>query len=328
MTKEQNTAPITIGRTDLRTLPLGVGAMTWGNPPLRHRLHPAQLAYGASEGIEEEKKALEVSIASGVNLFDTAAMYSYGASERRLGELAQGKNVLIATKFPYKFIRPKADDLPESLKGSLDRLQRTTIDLYQVHFPTSSLSIPRVMDLMADAVQAGKIKAVGVSNYTEQQMRLAHEVLSKRGIPLASNQVQYSLLHRKPEVDGVLNACRDLGITLIAYMPLAMGALTGKYTGKNRPTGLRRFMGLFRRKQMVAVSRVVDLLNQIGKEHEKSAGQVALRWLIQQGVLPIPGAKNGQQAAHNAGALTFSLSNSEIDTLSQATLKWRSSGGK
>lgn len=312
---------ISLGRTGLRTRPLGVGAMTWGHPTAWQKLTPARWAYGPSDGFEEEKKALEVSLAAGVNLIDTAAIYGYGASESRVGELSRGQPVLIATKFPLKFLWPKAEDLLDTLKGSLERLQRPAIDLYQIHFPAPSLSLPRVMEAMAESVEAGMIKAVGVSNFSESQMRLAHGLLAKRRIPLASNQVQYSLWHRKPEQDGVLNACRELGVTLIAYMPLAMGALTGKYTGRNRPTGLRRFMGPFRGKNMGQLERVVEALSHVGQDHGKTPGQVALRWLIQQGALPIPGAKNGQQAAHHAGALTFRLSESEMGALGQATFE-------
>src|SRR6476620_10071088 len=101
---------------------------------------------------------------------------------------------------------------------------------------------------MADAVEAGKVKAVGVSNYSAEQMRIAHASLADRGVPLASNQVQYSLLHRQPETDGVLDACRELGVTLIAYQPLANGALTGKFVAGARPSGFRRFMPRFRGK--------------------------------------------------------------------------------
>src|SRR5512136_1053522 len=180
------------------------------------------------------------------------------------------------------------------------------------------------MELMADAVEAGKVKAVGVSNYSAEQMHLAHTALAKHGIPLASNQVEYSLLHRQPEVNGVLDACRELGVTLIAYQPLASGALTGKYAAGARPTGLRRFMRSFRGKGREAVAPVVALLREIGARYSKSPAQVALRWLIENDcVLPIPGAKNGKQAADNAGALTFSLTFAEIEALNQATLAWR-----
>ena len=91
------------------------------------------------------------------------------------------------------------------------------------------------MNLMADAVGQGKVRAVGVSNYSADQMRLAHRVLADRGVPLASNQVEYSLLHRQPETDGVLDACRELGVTLIANQPLANGALTGKFVAGAGP---------------------------------------------------------------------------------------------
>ena len=297
--------------------------MTWGDPSGLARWTPAKLAYGGAHGFEEEKRALEVSVAAGVTLFDTAAMYSGGASERRLGELARGKEVLLATKFPPSPFS-RTDSLPKALEASLARLGRSWVDLYQHHFPSPWVSIPKLMELMADAVEAGKVKAVGVSNYSAEQMRIAHAALAQRGIPLASNQVEYSLLHRQPEVNGVLDACRELGVTLIAYQPLASGALTGKYGAGVRPTGLRRFMGYFRGKGLEAVAPVVALLREIGGRYGKSPAQVALRWLIEnERVLPIPGAKNGQQAADNAGALSFSLTPAEIEALNQATLAWR-----
>jgi aryl-alcohol dehydrogenase-like predicted oxidoreductase len=298
--------------------------MTWGDPSGLTRLNPAKLAYGGAHGFDEEQRALEASLEAGVTLFDTAAMYSGGASERRLGELARGKAVVIATKFPPSpFAR--AESLPSALDASLARLGRSAVDLFQHHFPSPRIPIPQLMELMADAVEAGKVKAVGVSNYSAEQMRTAHAALAKRGIPLASNQVEYSLLHRQPEVNGVLDACRELGVTLIAYQPLASGALTGKYTAGARPTGLRRFLPSFRRKGLAALEPVVNLLREIGERYGKSPAQVALRWLIEnEQVLPIPGAKNGKQAADNAGALSFSLTPAEVDALDQATRAWRS----
>jgi len=302
---------------------MGMGVMTWGDAKGLARLHPAKTAYGGAEGFEEEKHALDVSLAAGVDLFDTAAFYSGGASERRLGELVHGKDVLVATKFPGGFSF-KTEDLPKELDANLARLGRDSIDLYQHHFPAKGVSIPRLMDLLADAVEAGKVKVVGVSNYSAEQMREAHAALAKRGIPLASNQVEYSLLHRQPEVNGVLDACRELGVTLIAYTPLAGGALTGKYSAAKKASGLRRFLPNFSRKAMEALQPVIALLRQIGERYSKTPSQVALRWLIEDPiVLPIPGAKNSQQAIENAGALTFSLTPEEVEALSQATLAWR-----
>jgi aryl-alcohol dehydrogenase-like predicted oxidoreductase len=259
-----------------------------------------------------------------VTLFDTAEIYSGGTSERRLGELTRDKDVVIATKFPPSFFS-RVDSLPSALDASLARLGRSWVDLYQHHFPFSWMPIPKLIEFMADAVDAGKVKAVGVSNYSAEQMRTAHAALARRGIPLASNQVEYSLLHRQPEINGVLDACRELGVTLIAYQPLASGALTGKYTAGARPAGLRRFLPSFRRKGLAALEPVVNLLREIGERYGKSPAQVALRWLIEnEQVLPIPGAKNGKQAADNAGALSFSLTPAEVDALDQATLAWRS----
>jgi aryl-alcohol dehydrogenase-like predicted oxidoreductase len=314
---------IRLGRTDLEVPRLGVGAMTWGSPSGRSRWGPAKLAYGGTPGPEEERRAFEASLSAGVDLFDTAAMYSGGASERRVGELAEGKGVVIATKFPPGW-RSKADVLPEALDQSLVRLRHSTIDLYQHHFPSRRISIPALMGFMADAVDAGKVRAVGVSNYSAQQLRTAHAALAERGIPLASNQVEYSLLHRAPEVNGVLDACEELGVTLIAYQPLAQGVLTGKYRPGDRPMGIRRFGRYYRRDGLKNAQPVVALLHEIGQRYSRTPAQVALRWLIQkENILPIPGAKNGRQAASNAEALSFTLVAGEIEALEQATTAWR-----
>jgi hypothetical protein len=139
------------------------------------------------------------------------------------------------------------------------------------HFPSPRAPIPQLMELMADAVEAGKVRAAGVSNYSAEQMRTAHAALARRGIPLASNQVEYSLLHRQPEVKGILEACRELGITLIAYQPLASGALTGKYGAGTRPRGLRRWLPHFRRKGLEALEPPVE------KDHRIAGRQTTLQ---------------------------------------------------
>ena len=312
-----------LGRSGLQVPRLGVGTMTWGDPSGMSRFTPAKLAYGGADGAAEEALAFECSLAAGVTLFDTAAMYSNGASEQRLGVLARGTAAIIATKFPQG-MRATAEDLPRALEGSLARLGRDTVDLYQHHFPAKRVDIPLLMRLMADAVATGRVRTVGVSNYSAEQMRLAHAVLADRGVALASNQVQYSLLHRQPESNGVLDTCRELGVTLIAYQPLASGALTGKYVEGSRPRGLRRFMPVFRRNRQESVASVVALLREIAARHGTGPTQVALRWLMENNVvLPIPGAKNRKQAVANAHALTFSLSPDEVAVLDHATVSWR-----
>jgi aryl-alcohol dehydrogenase-like predicted oxidoreductase len=313
---------VTLGRTEVRIPRLGLGVMIWGEASGAQRVMPAKSAYGGTNATDEQA-AFDASLAAEINFFDTAAMYSAGGSERRLGELAEGKDVVIATKFPpTPFGRTPV--MPAALEASLSNLRRSSIDLYQHHFPSPRVDSPALMELMADAVEAGKIKAVGVSNYSAAQMRTAYDALARRGIPLASNQVQYSLLHRQPETNGVLDACRELGITLIAYQPLASGALTGKYLDGTRPVGIRRFREPFRGAKFHALRPVVTLLRLIGDRYGKTPGQVALRWLLEQEkVVPIPGAKNADQVRHNAGTLSFMLTADEVSYLNEATQAWR-----
>jgi aryl-alcohol dehydrogenase-like predicted oxidoreductase len=312
---------VTLGRTEVRVPRLGLGVMIWGEASGAQRFMPAKRAYGGTTPADEQA-AFEASLAAEINFFDTAAMYSAGGSERRLGELAEGKDVVIATKFPSSPLG-HAHDLPDTLDASLKNLRRSSVELYQHHFPSGRVDITELMGLMADAVEAGKIKAVGVSNYSAVQMRTAYQTLARRGIPLASNQVQYSLLHRQPETNGVLDTCHELGITLIAYQPLASGALTGKYLD-SQPVGIRRFREPFRGAKFHALRPVVTLLRSIGDHYGKTPGQVALRWLLEQeSVVPIPGAKNADQVTHNAGALSFTLTPDEIAYLNEATEAWR-----
>jgi aryl-alcohol dehydrogenase-like predicted oxidoreductase len=292
--------------------------MTWGE----RRVGPAQGAYGPSAGRDEEAAALALSVEAGVTLVDTARMYSGGASERRLGELARahGDAVQIATKYsPYPW--QLARSLPAECDASLARLGVDRVTLYQVHFKGMLQTVPAVVTQLAGVARAGKALAVGVSNFSAAQLRLAHRILADAGVPLASNQVQYSLVHRAPETDGVLDTCRELGVTLIAYSPLGMGALTGKYRpGAPRATGVRRFLPAFGRVRLERLEPLLALAAEIGASRGRSIPEVALRWLLEDPVvLPIPGAKDAAQARVNAGALAFELSAAERDALSAAS---------
>ncbi len=307
------TEPVHLGTSNVLVSPIGLGVMTWGD---------GSRSYGGTLGKEAETGAFDASLASGVDFFDTAEIYGRGSSERRLGEILRGKDPVVATKF-FPYPGRTAGSLPRALDRSLSRLGLASVDLYQIHWHTPWMRIRPLMDRLADMVGAGKTRAVGVSNFSEEDMRAAHAALERRGVPLASNQVQYSLLHREPETNGVLDACRELHVTLIAYMPLAMGALTGKYGPGVRPSDrVRRMTGPFRGRGPETTQPVVERLREIGARHGKTPGQVALRWLVEQGTVPIPGAKDASQAFENAGALTFSLTAEEIASLSAATTAW------
>jgi aryl-alcohol dehydrogenase-like predicted oxidoreductase len=205
----------------------------------------------------------------------------------------------------------------QALDASLKRLGMPRVDLYQIHWPYTLLRIDMLMNTLADQVEAGKVRAVGVSNYSARQMQQAHAVLARRGLPLASNQVHYSLLHRAPEQSGVLAACRELDVRLIAYSPLEQGILTGKYhQGTRPPGGTRSLRGAYRPAALRASLPLIQRLEAIGAAHGgKTPGQVALNWLMRRGALPIPGAKTASQAAGNAGAIGWDLTEEEFAQL-------------
>ena len=310
------TPAITLGPGGITTAPLGVGTWAWGEQRF--------WGYGQEYGHEEVASAFAASVAAGVTLFDTAEVYGQGESERILGALAKESTapIIVATKYAPLPWRLSARSVRQALDASLERLGVASVELYQIHFPYSLLAIETLMDALADAVADGKVRAVGVSNYSAEQTKRAHEALARRGVPLATNQIQYNLLSRKPETDGTLAACRALGVAVIAYSPLAQGLLTGKYlTGEVAPAGLRSWQPAFRPQRLRRLVSLLDLIRGIGEDHGgKTPAQVALNWLIQQeGVLPIPGAKTAAQASGNAGALGWALRPAEVDALALAS---------
>ena len=311
---------VPLGQTGIRVGAVGVGVWSWGD-----RWY---WGYGRSYGLDDVRGAFHESLRAGATLFDTAELYGFGRSERILGRLVRhalavtgvpsaARRPVVASKYLPVPWRPRTPrNMARALRRSVRRLGLEEIDLYQVHWPVPPVAIDRWADGLAAAHEAGLVRAVGVSNYTAEQVRRTHDALAARGIPLASNQVAYSLVDRGPEADGVLAACADLGVTVIAYSPLAEGLLTGKYRPGAGPRGYR---GWRMRRQLRQVEPVVEALRQVGAAHGgRSPAQVALRWLVERGALPIPGAKTAAQARENAGAMGWSLSNGVVDWLAEA----------
>ena len=174
------------------------------------------------------------------------------------------------------------------------------------------------MEVLAEEVKKGRIQSVGVSNYSAAQMTLAHQYLAEKGIPLAVNQVPYSLLTRQIEQNGVLEKAKQLGVTILAYSPLAQGLLTGKYTPESVKTlqGARRIDPRFSPKGLQKLEPLFSTLKDLSEKYDKTLAQVSLNWLVAQGnIIPIPGAKNANQAKQNAGALGWSLTPEEVELL-------------
>ena len=256
-------------------------------------------------------------------LFDTAEVYGGGESERIIGRLLAAdpsarEKVVIATKFmpmPWKLAVTSA--LTRAAKASLERLGIESIDLYQIHGPISLRSHSALADALAAAHAEGLIKAIGVSNYSVKETRSIDAALRKRGLRLATNQIEFSLLRKRPEKVGLLECCRELGVIPLAYSPIGQGRLTGKFSVANPPPKARDFSA----HPMEEVDKVVAVLRRIGTAHgERTPSQVALAWIIAKGAIPIPGAKSAKQALDNAGSLGWRLDDIEVAELDAAWL--------
>ncbi|XP_057487801.1 uncharacterized oxidoreductase At1g06690, chloroplastic-like [Actinidia eriantha] len=317
---ETEEGKVKVGGSELKVTRLGIGAWSWGDTSYWNNFE------WDDRKMKAAKAAFDTSIDCGITLFDTAEVYgsrmSFGAinSETLLGRFIKERKernpeveVAVATKFAALPWRLGRQSVLTALKDSLCRLGLSSVELYQLHWP-GIWGNEGYIDGLGDAVEQGLVKAVGVSNYSEKRLRGAYEQLKKRGIPLASNQVNYSLIYRLPEENGVKATCDELGITLIAYSPIAQGALTGKYTPENPPTGPRG--NIYTPEFLTRLQPLINRIKEIGQNYGKTPTQVVLNWLIaQDNVVPIPGAKNAEQAKEFAGALSWRLTAEEIDEL-------------
>ncbi len=308
----------TLGGSDVSIPPLGVGTWAWGD-----RSTWGMGGYDTDLTRDSIREAWDASIDAGVTFFDTAEVYGHGESERIIGGLlaadpGRAEVAVVATKFmpsPWKIEVRGA--LLKSLRASLERLGRPAADLYQIHGPVSLRSHAAMADALAAAHQAGLVKAVGVSNYSASETRSIAEALDRRGMKLATNQIEFSLLRRSPETSGLIATCAELGVLPLAYSPIGQGRLTGKYSASNPPPGKRNFSN----HPMEIVDRVVDELRRIGDKHGgKVPSQVALNWVMTKGAVPIPGAKNRHQAEENAGALGWTIDDDDRARLDEAAL--------
>jgi aryl-alcohol dehydrogenase-like predicted oxidoreductase len=314
-----------LGQTEIQVTPVGLGTMEFaGGGGLIGAMFPVIPQANKNEII---KAALD----GGINWFDTAEMYGNGVSESSLAEAlrANGKSdqdVVVATKW-MPLLRT-ANNIPHTIKNRIKFLSPYKISLYVVHQPWGFSSPEAEMDAMAALCEAGQIQSVGVSNFNPERMRRAQSELKKHKLTLAVNQVRYSLLHREIESDGTLETAKELGITIIAYTPIASGMLSGKY--HKNPELLKR-QPFYRRGMMqreLETSRpLVNVLEEMAQRYQVTAAQIALNWVINfhgDTIITIPGATKVQQARESAGAMHFKLSADDLaklDDLSKKTKK-------
>jgi aryl-alcohol dehydrogenase-like predicted oxidoreductase len=273
----------------------------------------------------ESLETLAAAFDAGVTLFDTADSYGMGHNEELLGRFVRGRRgrVTIATKFgivrePGKYER-RIDNSPSYVRAaceaSLRRLGVETIDLYYVHRLDPSAALEDTMEALARLVEAGKVRAIGLSEVAPETLRRAAALH-----PVAAVQSEYSLWTRDPE-DGVLQACRDVGAGFCAYSPLGRGFLTGAFDpDKLAPGDFRGFNPRFTGENLDANRRIADTVRALAADKGCTPAQLALAWLLRQDerVVPIPGTRRIRNLRDNLGALDVALSQDELDAIGAA----------
>jgi aryl-alcohol dehydrogenase-like predicted oxidoreductase len=310
-----------LGKTNIMVTPIGLGVMELsGGGGFLGRMFPVIP--------QDEKNAIiKAALDGGVNWFDTAEIYGSGVSEQSLaaGLKAAGKadsEVVVATKW-FPLFRT-ARNIPHTIEKRLHFLGGYSIGNYMIHHPYGFSTPESEMNAMADLVEAGKIRSVGISNFNAARMQQAHTALDKRGLPLAVNQMQYSLLHREIETNGVLEMAKALGITIIAYTPLANGLLTGKYhlhPELFQGAGMRKAL---LKRNLERTRPLINAMGEIASRYQATIAQVALNWVINFNgnvVVTIPGATKVHQAEESAGAMKFHLSEAELAQLDEISRK-------
>lgn len=312
-----------LGQSDLYVSPIGLGTAQFAGKGWISALTP-------SVPQEQISAIIKTALEGGISWFDTSEMYGGGTSERALAAglteagVTPGE-VTVATK--WLPIGRTAASIERTIGKRLEALAPFPIDLHQIHLNRGSFSSVRAqMRAMARLVAAGKIRAVGVSNFTTGQMEVAHDELAKHGIPLASNEVQINLMHRMIETDGMLDSARRLGVSLLAYSAQRQGILTGKYhADRSLIAGVhplrRKVMGLTQ-KGLDASQPLIDAMAEVATGHEATVGQIALAWLVDfygGTVIPIAGASKPRHAQDSAGALRVKLSTEEARHLARVS---------
>jgi len=256
-------------------------------------------------------------IDAGINLFDTADIYGGGQSEEYLGRALKGRRdkVLIATKFGMKMGEGKQGGKPDyvgqAAEDSLRRLGTDRIDLYQIHQPDPSTPIADTLGALTELVKAGKVREIGCSNFSAEQLR---EAAQFKGAHFASVQNNYSMVHREPEAE-VLPECERLGIAFLPYFPLANGLLTGKYRkGQPFPKSSRAEDGFGPKVFTDENLALVDALRQFAESRGHTLLELAMSWLASKPVIAsiIAGAKTPEQVKANASSVNWRLTEADL----------------
>ena len=315
-----------IGKTDIMLTPIGLGCWQFSKQNnIAGKFWPT-----LDDGLIG--RIVQLSLEGGINWFDTAEVYGSGASEKALSKALQasGKkpgDVLIATKWwpAFRF----ASNIPKTISDRIQTLAPYPIDLYQVHQPWGFSNEKSEMEAMAELLKKKLIKSIGVSNFSAEKMKNAWETLDKKGIPLASNQMPYSLLDRRIESSGVMEMAKKLGVSIIAYSPLAQGLVTGKFHDNPellKNVGMRKYRSQFKPAGLEQSRPLILLIKELAVKYHVTTSQIALNWLINfhgNTVVAIPGATKEIHVKENCGAMSFRLSDEDMARVDQASAMFK-----
>jgi aryl-alcohol dehydrogenase-like predicted oxidoreductase len=279
-------------------------------------------SFSEQESINTLHKAIDI----GVNFFDTADMYGWGANERLLGKAFKGRwsEVILATKFAvmrgpkgeFLGLNGKPEYIRQSCEQSLQNLEVDTIDLYYMHRQDPKVEIEEIVGTMSDLVKQGKIKQLGICEANAEMIRRAHAVH-----PLTAVQNEYSLWSREPE-EEILDVCQELGITFVAYSPLGRGFLTGaiKSRADLEASDWRLSLPRFTDEAIKENLKFVEVVEQIAQDKKVSKAQVALAWVLSKNdeIVVIPGTRKVQRLEENLGAFNVELTKADLALIQES----------
>jgi len=301
-----------LGKSDLKVSVIGLGTGQIGSKPW---------GYGISFGNEDIIKIILYAIELGINVFDTAETYGYGKSEMLLGKALNSHDrddfVIVSKVAPWNL---GYKNVIKAAERSLRRLNVDIIDLYLVHHPNPLIPMKETFRAMERLIKDGKVRYIGVSNFSDYMLKKAEENLSSTEIVV--DEVEYNILSRRAE-KGIIPYCERRNIGVISYSPLAGGVLTGKYSFSNPPRDrARAFNFLARRTFLEKAQPLFKVLREIAEEKRASAAQVALSWIISRHSLciAIPAALTCEQVEDNAKASDLILSSEDIKRINDAVI--------
>ena len=292
------------------TIPkVALGAWSWGAGAAG-----GDQVFGNHLSEKDLQPVFDKAMECGLTLWDTAAVYGEGSSERILGNFVKNtdrENIILSTKFTPQIASDSETAMQDMLDGSKERLHTDRIDIYWIHNP---MNVEKWTPYLIPLAKSGQIKSIGVSNHSLAEIKRVNEILAAEGLKVSAVQNHFSLLHRSSERAGIIDYCKENGITFYAYMVLEQGALTGKYNKEHPfPTGTGR--GDSYNPHLAEIETLVTELKKIGEKYSASPAQIATAWAIAKGTLPIIGVTKVKQVEEAMAATKLTWTPDEISLL-------------